>query len=185
MDGVVTRIAMARQTILVTGGARSGKSRYAEEHAQQAGARLCYLATAEPEDEEMLQRITEHKKRRGNRWTTVEEPMELTAALLSQRGKADCVLVDCLTLWLSNVLIRRDEKSATAKVEELVETLPQLDFHLILVTNEVGWGIVPDNPLARQFRDLSGRANERIAQVADEVVLMVAGIPLMVKKGKA
>jgi len=93
--------------------------------------------------------------------------------------------VDCLTLWLSNVLIRRDEKSATAKVEELVETLPQLDFHLILVTNEVGWGIVPDNPLARQFRDLSGRANERIAQVADEVVLMVAGIPLMVKKGKA
>ena len=176
---------MAKQIILVTGGARSGKSRYAEERAKQLGERLLYLATAEAEDEEMLQRITAHKKRRDQRWTTVEEPMELTAALLGQRGKADCVLVDCLTLWLSNLLRRRDEKSATAKVEELIETLPQLSFHVVFVTNEVGWAIVPDNPLARAFRDLSGWANQRVAQVADEVILMIAGIPLIAKKGKA
>jgi adenosylcobinamide kinase / adenosylcobinamide-phosphate guanylyltransferase len=184
MDGGVTRIAMATQVILITGGARSGKSRYAEERARQLGERLLYLATAEAQDEEMLQRITAHKKRRDDRWTTLEEPMELAAALLGQRGKADCVLVDCLTLWLSNLLTRRNEKAAAAKVEELVETLPQLDFHLILATNEVGWAIVPDNPLARQFRDLSGWANQRIARAADEVVLMITGIPLIAKKGK-
>jgi adenosylcobinamide kinase/adenosylcobinamide-phosphate guanylyltransferase len=175
---------MAWQIILVTGGARSGKSRYAEERAKELGERLLYLATAEAKDEEMVQRIAAHKQRRGQRWITVEEPMELAAALLGERGKADCVLVDCLTLWLSNLLIRRDEKYATAKIDELIEKLPQLDFHLILVTNEVGWGIVPDNALARQFRDLSGWANQRIAQIADEVVLMVVGTPLIAKKGK-
>jgi adenosylcobinamide kinase / adenosylcobinamide-phosphate guanylyltransferase len=173
---------MAKQIILVTGGARSGKSLYAELRAAELGDRRLYVATAEAKDEEMVQRIAEHKKRRGNDWTTVEEPMELSAVLRAQLGRTDCALVDCLTIWLSNLLLYRNTEFASEKLEELVETLPRLDFHVVLVTNEVGWGIVPDNVLARQFRDLAGWANQRIAAAASEVVLTVAGIPMIVKK---
>ena len=174
---------MTKQVILITDGARSGKSKYAEERAKQLGERRVYVATAEAKDREMVQRIGAHQKRRGNSWTTVEEPTELADALLARRGRTDCVLVDCLTLWLSNLLLRRDGKYAEEKVAELARTLPRLDFHIVLVTNEVGWGIVPDNPLARQFRDLAGWANQRIAAIASEVVLTVAGIPMIVKRG--
>jgi len=173
---------MAMQIILITGGARSGKSIYAEQRAAALGSRRLYVATAEPKDEEMSQRIAEHRKRRGTEWATIEEPVELAEALLAQRGRTDCTLVDCLTLWLSNLLLRRDGKYAVRKVDELIETLPQLDFHLVLVTNEVGWGIVPDNMLARQFRDLVGWANQQFAAAANEVVLTVAGVPMIVKK---
>lgn len=176
---------MAMQIILITGGARSGKSKYAEQRAGEMGDRRLYVATAEAKDEEMSQRIAEHQKRRGNQWRTIEEPVELAEALQAHRGKTDSALVDCLTLWISNLLTGRDEKYVEEKVEQLVETLPQLDFHVVLVTNEVGWGIVPDNPLARQFRDLAGWTHQRIAQAADEVVLMVAGVPMIVKKGTA
>lgn len=174
---------MARQIILITGGARSGKSKYAEQRARELGGRRLYIATAESKDKEMAERIAAHRKRRGNEWITVEEPAELAAALLARRGHTDCALVDCLTIWLSNLLLHRDSEFAEEKVEELVETLPQLDFHVVFVTNEVGWGIVPDNPLARKFRDLSGWTNQRIAQAAGEVILMVAGVPMIVKKG--
>jgi adenosylcobinamide kinase/adenosylcobinamide-phosphate guanylyltransferase len=133
----------------------------------------------------MSQRIAEHQKRRGNPWRTIEEPVEMAEALLAQRGKTDSALVDCLTLWISNLLIRRDEKVVAEKVEQLVEILPRLNFNIVFVSNEVGWGIVPDNPLARKFRDLAGWTNQRIAQAADEVVLMVAGVPMIVKKGTA
>lgn len=176
---------MAKQVILVTGGARSGKSTYAEQRARQLGGRRLYVATAEPRDEEMAERIAAHQKRRGNEWAVVEEPIELAAALLAQRDKTDCALVDCLTLWLSNLLLHRESEFAQGKVEELVETLPRLDFHVVLVTNEVGWGIVPDNPVARQFRDLAGWANQHIAAAANEVVLTVAGVPMIVKKATA
>ena len=171
MDGLIA--SMSKEIILITGGARSGKSRYAEQRAVEMGGRSLYVATAEAKDEEMTQRIAEHRKRRGNQWRTIEEPLELTQALLAQRGKTDCALVDCLTLWISNLLIRHDDKYASEKVQELIEKLPQLDFHLLFVTNEVGWGIVPDNPLARKFRDLAGWTNQRIAQAANEVILMV------------
>jgi adenosylcobinamide kinase/adenosylcobinamide-phosphate guanylyltransferase len=174
-----------KQIILVTGGARSGKSRYAEQRAVALGARRLYVATAEAKDDEMCQRIAEHQKRRDNEWATVEEPLAWVPALLAQRGRIDCALVDCVTLWLSNLLLQRDAEFAREKIEELLETLPRLDFHVVLVTNEVGWGIVPDNALARQFRDLLGWANQRIAVVAQEVVLTVAGIPMIVKKGPA
>jgi adenosylcobinamide kinase / adenosylcobinamide-phosphate guanylyltransferase len=176
---------MSKQIILITGGARSGKSKYAEDRAGGMGQRRLYLATAEVKDEEMIQRIAAHKKRRGKQWITIEEPVELTEALLAHRGKADCALVDCLTLWISNLLFRRDESYAAEKVEELIERLAELDFHVVFVTNEVGSGIVPDNPLARQFRDLCGRMNQRVAQFADEVVFMVAGLPLIIKKDGA
>jgi len=173
---------VAKKIILVTGGARSGKSKYAELRAGELGDRRLYVATAEAKDDEMAQRIAEHKKRRSNDWTTIEEPVELSSALLAQRGRTDCALVDCLTIWLSNLLLHRNTEFASEKLEELVETLPRLDFHVVLVTNEVGWGIVPDNVLARQFRDLAGWANQRIAAAASEVVLTVAGIPMIVKK---
>jgi adenosylcobinamide kinase / adenosylcobinamide-phosphate guanylyltransferase len=173
---------MAKRIILITGGARSGKSQYAEQRVGELGSRRLYVATAEAKDNEMKERIAAHQKQRGNQWTTVEEPVELAAALVAQRGKTDCALVDCLTLWLSNLLLPRDKKYAEMKVEEFLQTLPRLDFHLVLVTNEVGHGIVPDNPLARQFRDLTGWTNQQIARVATEVILMVAGIPMVVKK---
>jgi adenosylcobinamide kinase/adenosylcobinamide-phosphate guanylyltransferase len=183
MDGPIT--SMSKEVILITGGARSGKSWYAEQRALKMGGRRLYVATAEAKDEEMAQRIAAHRKRRGNQWRTVEEPLELTAALVAQGGKTDCALVDCLTLWISNLLIRQEEKHTLQKVDELIEKLPQLDFHLLLVTNEVGWGIIPDNPLARKFRDLAGWTNQRVAQAADEVILMVAGMPMIAKKGPA
>jgi adenosylcobinamide kinase/adenosylcobinamide-phosphate guanylyltransferase len=174
-----------KKVILITGGARSGKSRYAEERARSAGARRLYLATAEAKDEEMARRIAEHRERRGKEWITVEEPIELSSQLLRYCGEVDCVLVDCLTLWVSNLLLRQDEKAATKSIDELVDTLTLIDFHLFFVTNEVGSAVVPDNPLARKFRDLVGVANQRVAEAADEVVFMVAGLPIIVKKATA
>ena len=173
---------MANPIILVTGGARSGKSKYGEQRVMATGPRRLYVATAEAGDEEMVRRIARHKKQRGGQWTTIEEPVELTEVLLAWRGRVDGALVDCLTLWLSNLLLRRDGKQVEEKVEQLAATLPRLDFSVLLVANEVSWGIVPDNPLARQFRDLAGWANQLIAAVATEVILMVAGIPLTIKK---
>lgn len=173
---------MAKEIILITGGARSGKSKYAEERAAALGSRRLYIATAEAKDDEMAQRIAAHQKRRGSAWTTVEEPVRLAETLLSWRGRTDCALVDCLTLWLSNLLFRCAENPLEEKVEALVRALPQLDFPVVFVTNEIGAGIVPDNPLARQFRDLAGWTNQRIAAAANEVVLMVAGIPMVVKQ---
>jgi adenosylcobinamide kinase/adenosylcobinamide-phosphate guanylyltransferase len=174
---------MSKTIILITGGTRSGKSKYAEERAATLGSRRLYIATAEAKDEEMAQRIAVHQKRRGDAWTTVEEPVALAETLLAWRGRADCALVDCLTLWLSNLLFSTNGTQADEKVEALVQALLQLDFSVVLVTNEVGLGIVPENPLARRFRDLAGWTNQRIAAAADEVVLMVAGIPMAVKKG--
>ena len=173
---------MANQIILVTGGARSGKSTYAEQLAGELGSRRLYLATAEAKDEEMALRIAEHQKRRGSEWVTIEEPIELAHVLLARRNQIDCAVVDCLTLWLSNLLIRSAKNYVEEKVETLINVLPHLDFHVVLVTNEVGWGIVPDNPLARQFRDLAGWVNQRMAAIATEVILTVAGIPLVAKK---
>jgi adenosylcobinamide kinase / adenosylcobinamide-phosphate guanylyltransferase len=174
---------MAKNIILITGGARSGKSSYAEQRATELGPRRLYVATAEANDEEMRQRIEEHKRRRGNDWVTIEEPLQLAETLLAQRAQTDCALVDCLTLWISNLLLRYDVRYAQEQVNQFVERTRQLDFHLVLVTNEVGWGIVPDSPLGRQFRDLSGWANQQVAAAANQVVLVVAGLPMIVKKG--
>jgi adenosylcobinamide kinase/adenosylcobinamide-phosphate guanylyltransferase len=173
---------MASHVILITGAARSGKSSYAEARAAVLGPRRVYIATAEAKDEEMSRRIAEHKNRRGNSWATVEEPLDLSSALLAQQGRADCALVDCLTMWLSNLLLYRGAELAREQVEQVVKTLRRLDFPVVMVTNEVGWGIVPENALARQYRDLAGWANQRVAGAADEVVLTVAGIPMILKQ---
>jgi len=171
-----------RQVILVTGAARSGKSHYAERRSRELGERRLYIATAEAKDEEMAQRIAEHQNRRGRDWITIEEPLQLADTLTAQTGKIDCALVDCLTLWISNLLAVGDTEYVTEKVAQLIDALLSLDFTVVFVTNEVGWGIVPVNLLARRFRDLSGWTNQRIAEAADEVILMVAGVPVTVKK---
>ena len=168
--------------ILITGGARSGKSRFAERLALSFGAPLGYLATGESRDSEMGQRIIRHQERRGPEWTTIEEPLCLTETLAANDDRFRAVLVDCITLWLSNLfLTHEDPERVMAAVRIFTEATPKLVTPLILVTNEVGMGIVPENRLARHFRDLAGEANELLASVADEVHVVFAGLPLRLK----
>lgn len=168
--------------ILVTGGSRSGKSRFAEHRAHSFGAPLGYLATAEPRDAEMDQRIIRHRERRGSEWMTLEEPLRLTETLTGHDGYFRAILVDCITLWLSNLILTHEKAPPVlAAVREFAAAAPKLATPLILVTNEVGMGIVPENRLARTFRDLAGEANELLASMADEVHLVIAGIPLRLK----
>ncbi|HJT06694.1 MAG TPA: bifunctional adenosylcobinamide kinase/adenosylcobinamide-phosphate guanylyltransferase [Stellaceae bacterium] len=167
---------------LVLGGARSGKSRYAEALIEAAAPAALYFATAQALDDEMSERIRHHRARRGQRWTTREAPLDLAAALSDGARPERPVLVDCLTLWLSNLLMAgRDVEAAIA---ELIETLPRLEGPAVLVANEVGLGIVPDNALARAFRDHAGRLNQRVAAAADCVVLVAAGLPLVLKEAR-
>jgi adenosylcobinamide kinase/adenosylcobinamide-phosphate guanylyltransferase len=159
---------------LVLGGARSGKSRYAE---QLVGARpALYLATGEAHDAEMRARIQDHQQRRGPNWTTHEAPLALAEALLAADRP---VLVDCLTLWLSNLL--GAGRTIDRETDTLVAALGKIRVPVILVTNEVGLGIVPDNQLAREFRDHAGRLHQAVAAIATRVVFVAAGLPLMLK----
>ena len=168
--------------ILVTGGARSGKSLFAEQLALTFGSPLGYLATGESRDAEMDQRIVRHRERRGSEWMTMEEPLRLTETLTGHDGFFKAILVDCVTLWLSNLLlVNNDPEQALSAVRELAGAMPKLTTPLVLVTNEVGMGIVPENRLARVFRDLAGEANELLAAVADEVHVVFAGLPLRLK----
>jgi adenosylcobinamide kinase / adenosylcobinamide-phosphate guanylyltransferase len=164
---------------LVLGGARSGKSRHAESLLAALPPPWVYVATAEAGDAEMAERIAAHRARRGANWRTVEAPHDLAAALADGEGRLP-VLVDCLTLWLSNrMLAEADVEAETAHLETALAGRPA---PVILVSNEAGLGIVPDNALARRFRDLQGLLNQRMAAHADRVVFMVAGLPLVVKE---
>jgi adenosylcobinamide kinase/adenosylcobinamide-phosphate guanylyltransferase len=167
---------IARLT-LVIGGARSGKSRHAESLITALPPPWVYVATAQALDAEMAARIGAHQGRRGAGWTTIEAPREL-AATVAAHGKAP-VLIDCLTLWLSNLLLA--EADCDAEIGRLDQVLAQAAAPVVCVSNEVGLGIVPDNALARRFRDLQGLLNQRIAARADRVVLMVAGLSLTMK----
>lgn len=169
-------------TVFITGGARSGKSRLAEELALGQGAPLVYIATGMAGDREMAERIERHRARRGPDWRTVEEPLDLAGAIGAAQGKCAAILVDCITLWLTNLLLTYDDAAIVLKeVEQLVRLLPTLETPLFLVSNEVGMGIVPENRLARTFRDLAGEANELLAGAADEVYVMFSGLPLKLK----
>jgi len=166
------------QLTLVLGGARSGKSRYAEAVVMVSPAPWLYVATAEPIDVEMTARIAEHRGRRGGQWQTVEAPVDLAGAIANAPASA-VVLVDCLTLWLNNLMFKG--RDIDAETQRLETALAARQAAAVLVSNEVGSGIVPDNAEARRFRDLQGRLNQRIAARADRVVLLVAGLPMVVK----
>jgi adenosylcobinamide kinase/adenosylcobinamide-phosphate guanylyltransferase len=164
---------------LVLGGARSGKSRYAEAQIERAAGGGTYIATATVEDDEMRSRIAEHRRRRGMRWRTVEGNLDLAGAIASAAGWRRPILVDCLTLWLASLL--RAECDVAAETDRLVAALADSSVPVVLVANEVGLGIVPENALARAFRDAAGRLNQRVAAFADRVVFVAAGLPMLLK----
>lgn len=169
--------ALPRLT-LVLGGARSGKSGYAEELIRSRGAETLYIATAEPNDDEMRRRIAQHRARRGAGWSTIEAPLELPQAL---RLASRPALVDCLTLWLSNLFFH--EHDVEAACEALGAALRGLDVPVVLVTNELGLGLVPETAVGRAFRDRAGLLNQEVATLADRVVFVAAGLPLLLKGG--
>jgi len=164
---------------LILGGARSGKSRYAETLVTGAAAFATYIATAEAGDAEMAARIAEHRKRRGEFWRTVEEPLDVAGAIRAHAAAERPILVDCLTLWLSNLLLAG--RVVEHESEILCGTLREADGPVVLVANEVGMGLVPDTPLGREFRDEAGRLNQQVAALADRVVFVAAGLPLVLK----
>ena len=169
---------MTQRTILITGGARSGKSRIAEDRTLSMGQPATYIATAQAWDDEMRARIATHQARRGAEWVTLQEPLDLLGALAGSDGKGPR-LVDCLTLWLTNLML--GERDWRQEAEALIAALPQQISPVVFVTNEVGMGIVPENALARAFRDAAGTLNQWVAAAADEVILAVSGLPLKVK----
>lgn len=166
--------------VLIGGGARSGKSRFALEYVARL-ERRAFLATGQPLDEEMAERIRRHQAERGSEWTTIEEPVDIAAVIERESGRFDAVVVDCLTLWLSNVMgdPKKDPEAEIAKLRDCLAC--RRDVTLVLITNEVGGGIVPGNALARLYRDLAGEMNQAIATIAGEVYWMVFGLPLAVK----
>lgn len=165
---------------LILGGARSGKSRHAEQLALATGGAVTYVATAVAADAEMQERIAHHRAQRPAAWLLVEEPLALAQVLRAHAVADGCLLVDCLTLWLSN-LLAVDDARMQQEIAALYAAVPQLPGRLLLVSNEVGWGIVPDNPLARRFRDEAGRLHQQLATLCDHVTLVVAGLPLALK----
>jgi adenosylcobinamide kinase/adenosylcobinamide-phosphate guanylyltransferase len=167
---------------LVLGGARSGKSVFAEKLVRDSRLNGIYLATATAGDDEMAQRIAHHKSRRGAGWTTVEEPLALVDALTREAGRGRAVLVDCLTLWLSNLM--HAERDPEVEGKRLARFLGVAAHPVILVSNEVGLGLVPETPLGRAFRDAQGRLNQTIAAIVPEVVFVAAGLPLWLKRAQ-
>jgi len=172
-------------TVLITGGSRSGKSSHALDLATNealVGGGLFFLATAEPLDEEMRARIERHRASRPNHFETIEEPLKVAEAIAALDGRARTVVLDCLTLWISNLVgAPFNDDEVLRRVDQLAETLARASFSSFIVTDEVGWGVVPEHPLGRRFRDLLGWANQRIGKIADQVILMVAGCPVRVK----
>ena len=168
---------------LITGPSRSGKTALAVQWALTLPPPRTYIATAQNLDPEMNERIRRHQEERGSAFQTLEEPIELGAGLRNIKGTSSIIIVDCLTLWVSNLLGTYGEGAPGIQEQmgNFLAVLKELEGPVIIIGNEVGWGIVPDNPLARTFRDLTGRLHQQIGQIAAQVILMVAGIPLVVK----
>jgi adenosylcobinamide kinase/adenosylcobinamide-phosphate guanylyltransferase len=181
--------------ILLIGGAGSGKSRFAQELALKLGGAVLFVATAVAGDEEMLKRINKHRRKRPPAWSTLEVTTEVGKNILQKIGDARVVIVDCITLLANNIFSQYSEqgeqmdaplieKRLSAEIEELIECTKQLDAHFIIVTNEVGLGVVPPTRLGRLYRDLLARANQKLAEAADEVYLMVAGLAVPIKPAR-
>jgi adenosylcobinamide kinase / adenosylcobinamide-phosphate guanylyltransferase len=168
------------KSLLVLGGARSGKSAYAESCVQALTGEKLYIATAEVTDAEMAERIRHHQDRRGSGWQTIEAPLELSDALRKHDRPDRIILIDCVTVWINNLMFH--DRAIEPAVADFCAALSGAKAQIVVVSNEVGFGIVPENALARRFRDCAGRANQAIAAAADEVVLVVAGLPLTMKR---
>lgn len=171
-----------KKITFITGGARSGKSNFALKTADVIGKIKAYIATAEALDDEMRERIEIHRKSRGNDWHTIEEPINLLSLFESKHSEWDIAVIDCLTLWVSNLVGKGLTDEAILKMAHNVsEIMAKSGCSIIIVSNEVGMGIVPDNPLARRFRDIAGKVNQIMASTSNEVYWMVAGIPVQIK----
>ena len=175
---------MNKELVLIIGGARSGKSSFAQRLAKNVGGKVLFLATAQAGDDEMAERIARHKASRPATWRTVEEPLELASVLQREAASTDVVIIDCLTLWLNNLLLKERGASETevlAQVDKLLDVYQKGNASYIVVSGEVGLGLVPPYPLGRTYRDILGWTNQKVASRADKVFLMVAGIPLELK----
>ncbi len=170
---------MNKKNIFITGGARSGKSSFAITKASGFKGKKAYIATAEALDEEMEERIKKHKKDRGEDWDTYEEPLHISKVIEKIGDKYSVVLLDCLTLWLSNLIM--NNMDIEEEINTFVCSLSAIHCPLYIVSNEVGMGIVPENEIARRFRDMAGMLNQEVAEKADEVYMMVSGIPVKLK----
>ena len=170
-----------KEIVLVLGGARSGKSSWALEYTEKHYESYIFLATAEVMDDEMADRVRLHKEARGPQWKLREEPLEIADVLETNCRDVDAVLIDCMTIWLSNVLLQQGEKEVPIYQNRLIEALARTRKSIIIVSNEVGTGIVPEHPLGRQYRDMAGFLNQKLAAAADKVVMTVAGLPLFLK----
>jgi adenosylcobinamide kinase/adenosylcobinamide-phosphate guanylyltransferase len=170
-----------KKIIFITGGAKSGKSTFALKKGFRISGNKAFIATAEALDEEMQQRIENHKLQRGNEWVTYEEPLKIADVINRIKGKYSAIIIDCLTLWLSNLI--HSKLDTNKEIENLINALNIKNpaSRIYIVSNEVGMGIVPDNKLARIYRDSAGSLNQKIAEIADEVYLLVSGIPLKLK----
>ncbi len=169
--------------VYITGGARSGKSSYAQQLVEEHPGKLLYIAPARVEDDEMAERVARHQQAREERWQLLEEPLWLAECLETSAAGHGALLLDCVTLWLTNLYFHLEEKQGPvlAEVDRLIELVWQLEEPLYLVSNELGSGIVPENRLARRFRDLAGIVNQRLAAAADEAWLVVSGLPIKLK----
>jgi len=166
---------------LILGGARSGKSRLAEQLASASGLEVVYIATSQPLDDEMRQRIQHHRQSRPAHWQTIEEPLALAGVLQQQAASGRCLLVDCLTLWLTNLLLHDDGQRLEEERRQLLNTLGSLPGHIILVSNETGMGVVPMGELSRRYVDEAGWLHQALAERCDRVQFCVAGLPMLLK----
>lgn len=169
---------------LILGGARSGKSRLAEQIAKDSGLAVSYVATAQALDAEMQQRIAHHQTQRPEHWQLIEEPYSLAERLQQIDAPNQLILVDCLTLWMSNLLMHEDANLQVMECQKLLDVLPRLQSQIILVSNETGLGVVPMGEISRKFVDESGRLHQQLGQIADKVVFCVAGFPMILKGEK-
>ena len=169
---------------LILGGARSGKSRLAEQAAKDSGLPVSYIATAQALDTEMQERIHHHQMQRPAHWQLIEEPLSLAERLQQIDAANQLILVDCLTLWMTNLLMHEDENLQTVECEKLLDVLPNLQSQIILVSNETGLGVVPMGEISRKFVDESGRLHQQLGKIADKVMFCVAGFPMILKGEK-